>query len=155
VSGAELTTKEQQQRARVVKSNLPRKQLATKLAVKYMPGDTHLFAITTKTKSVVIDKRSKQLMNATKSKNGDVEKVRKLLSGSSESVTGFINGKDQEERTALHRASEDGKTDLVQLLLERGADIEATENQAWTPLHTASNAGNTDVVQLLLDRGQK
>ena len=42
---------------------------------------------------------------------------------------------------------------MVKLLLDRDADLSATENHGCTPLHLACNKGHLEVVELLLDRG--
>ena len=44
-------------------------------------------------------------------------------------------------------------TESVQLLLERGAEIEARNKINCTPLHYAAEKNSTESVQLLLDRG--
>ena len=41
--------------------------------------------------------------------------------------------------------------DLVQLLIEKGAAIDATDKDGWTPLHAACRQGNTNVVLLLVN----
>jgi ankyrin repeat protein len=63
-----------------------------------------------------------------------------------------------------------GHTEVVQLLLKNGADINdigasqdrdncscadmtALGNYHWTPLHMASFKGNTEIAKLLLERG--
>jgi ankyrin repeat protein len=56
------------------------------------------------------------------------------------------------ERTALHFASGSGHQGVVQLLLEKGADIEA-KGFGKTPLHEAVENGHVPVVQLLLANG--
>jgi hypothetical protein len=50
----------------------------------------------------------------------------------------------------LNSASDEGHTDIVQLLLERGADASVPSNDGWTPLHCASSKGHIDIVKLLL-----
>jgi len=50
--------------------------------------------------------------------------------------------------TPLDTAAFNGHTDVVRLLLEKGANIEAT-----TPLHTAAYNGHIGVVRLLLEKG--
>ena len=42
---------------------------------------------------------------------------------------------------------------VVQLLLERGADANARDNDHITPLHLASEDGRLKIVRALLDRG--
>lgn len=57
--------------------------------------------------------------------------------------------------TALHRAvtAIKGTREIVQLLLDNGANIEALGNCAKTPLHLAASWGFTERVELLLQRG--
>ncbi|OWZ13574.1 hypothetical protein PHMEG_00013080 [Phytophthora megakarya] len=56
-------------------------------------------------------------------------------------------------KTALHEAARNGMVDVVSLLLDRGADMNASDNYCWTVLHVAAKSGSVDVVSLLLDRG--
>ena len=60
---------------------------------------------------------------------------------------------DRTDGRTLHEASSSGRIDVVRLLLDRGAAIDATAGDGGTPLHLASSAGHIDVVRLLLDRG--
>lgn len=55
--------------------------------------------------------------------------------------------------TPLGWASLTGDTAIITLLLDRGADIGATDGAGSTPLHHASYFGRTSAVRLLLDRG--
>ena len=64
-----------------------------------------------------------------------------------------MNAKDIQGWTPLHEAAEAGRTDIVQLLLDAGADVEASDKYGRTPLHTACEFGNTTTVQLLLEQG--
>jgi ankyrin repeat protein len=53
----------------------------------------------------------------------------------------------------LNIASHNGYLEIVQLLLDYGADIKtANNNKGWTPLYNASKSGYLKIVQLLLDR---
>jgi hypothetical protein len=58
-------------------------------------------------------------------------------------------------RTALHIAAEKGYTEMVTMLLIRGADMYATGDQFYsrTPLHLACIHGHTAVVRVLVKRG--
>lgn len=60
---------------------------------------------------------------------------------------------DSEGRTALHDAAEDGNADLVQLLLENGADFLLADIYGGTALHMAALHGYDVVVRLLLEKG--
>jgi ankyrin repeat protein len=53
-------------------------------------------------------------------------------------------------RTALHVAASTGKHIAVQLLLERGADVNATDNFGWTSLMYAAEIGTETTVNLML-----
>jgi len=53
----------------------------------------------------------------------------------------------------LHLASSKGKTEIVRLLLDCGANANAEDKNGSTPLHLASSEGETETVRLLLDRG--
>ena len=55
--------------------------------------------------------------------------------------------------TALHNAAGQGHNDIVQLLLSRGASIEAMSSRNCTPLHHAAWFGHTSTVELLLLKG--
>ena len=41
----------------------------------------------------------------------------------------------------------DENEEMVTLLLEEGANIEARDNEGWTPLHAAVSAGNVDIAK--------
>jgi len=55
--------------------------------------------------------------------------------------------------TGLHLAAYFGIETIVQLLLEKGADVNAADQGGWTPLYQASRIGHIDVVKLLLEKG--
>jgi uncharacterized protein len=56
----------------------------------------------------------------------------------------------------LHRAAAlHGSTAIVKILLERGVDIRAVDNECNTALHLAALTGNAMVVKLLCDRGME
>jgi hypothetical protein len=58
-------------------------------------------------------------------KQGELERVRALL----ESDAGLARQKDESGATPLHYATLNGHRHIVQLLLERGADINSTDGQ--------------------------
>ena len=58
-----------------------------------------------------------------------------------------------DNRTALHTAASSGNGEAAQILLERGADREARDEQGYTPLHLAARGGHADTLRLLLRAG--
>jgi ankyrin repeat protein len=62
-----------------------------------------------------------------------------------------LEEKYSDGRTALAMASWRGQTEVVRLLLEKGADRTATNNEEDTPLHEACWRGYDEVAELLLD----
>ena len=55
--------------------------------------------------------------------------------------------------TALHYASSGGHTEIIQLLLDKSAYIDAESPNGTTPLMMAARYGNSKAVQLLIDEG--
>jgi len=53
--------------------------------------------------------------------------------------------------TPLYTASWNGHLEIVKLLLEAKADVNAADTYGLTPLYMASQYGYTEVVKLLLD----
>ncbi|XP_007244232.2 protein phosphatase 1 regulatory inhibitor subunit 16B [Astyanax mexicanus] len=55
--------------------------------------------------------------------------------------------------TAMHQCCIDNYEDMVQLLLNRGASVNAQDNELWTPLHAAATCGHTGLVKILIQHG--
>jgi ankyrin repeat protein len=65
-----------------------------------------------------------------------------------------INSMDKwVDRTPLHIAAEKGMKPIVQMLLERGANIEVQDIDGETALYRAARWGHAPVVSLLLNYG--
>ncbi|KAI8674225.1 hypothetical protein NCS55_00745400 [Fusarium keratoplasticum] len=78
--------------------------------------------------------------------------VRQLLDYTPDD-TSLLSETDEDGRQPLHFACLRGHTDIADLLLQRGADIDARGNARATPLDDACFKGHKDVVELLLSRG--
>ncbi|KAL2785836.1 ankyrin repeat-containing domain protein [Aspergillus keveii] len=55
--------------------------------------------------------------------------------------------------TPLHHAVRGSTIEIVRILLDSGADPNATEDEAWTSLHFAVQKGNVRILKLLVERG--
>ncbi|KAJ5398344.1 hypothetical protein N7509_006457 [Penicillium cosmopolitanum] len=65
---------------------------------------------------------------------------------------------DQREKTGqtpLMRASEGGHEALARILIEKGADIHASDQFGLTALHWAARKGNEEVARILIQKGAK
>jgi ankyrin repeat protein len=60
---------------------------------------------------------------------------------------------DSDGQTPLSWAAQWGQEAIVQLLLEKGADLESKSNNGRTPLSWAAEEGHEAIVQLLLKKG--
>jgi len=59
----------------------------------------------------------------------------------------------QEQQTALHISARLGNVDNVALLLQHGAQPNATSKDLCTALHITAKEGHEDVAVVLLDHG--
>jgi ankyrin repeat protein len=82
---------------------------------------------------------------------GDVETVARMLT----ETPGIIGEFDDEGKTLLHRAALQGRVNVAQLLLNRGAKIDerSRDGNSVTPLHLAASGGHLEMVKQLLRSG--
>ncbi|KAJ4201781.1 hypothetical protein NW767_006319 [Fusarium falciforme] len=66
------------------------------------------------------------------------------------SKTGFVKYK---RRTSLTWAAQEGLTSVVELLVQKGADVNGIDQEDYTPLMRASEAGHQAVVSFLIKEG--
>ena len=77
------------------------------------------------------------------------EEVRELLIAKATNVAD-VNARYYENKTLLHYAAVLSRKDITELLIARGADINAKDNGGNTPLH---NVRSKEVAQLLIAKG--
>ncbi|CAE6911179.1 Ank2, partial [Symbiodinium sp. KB8] len=75
-----------------------------------------------------------------------LETVKLLLAAKAE-----VDAKDENCRTALHRAAQAGNGEPLQALLAAGASVCSADECRWTPMHYASQEGHLQIAKLLLD----
>ncbi|XP_066924835.1 transient receptor potential cation channel subfamily A member 1-like isoform X2 [Clytia hemisphaerica] len=61
----------------------------------------------------------------------------------------LINAPDKEFKTPLHYAAKVGNIEAIEMLLEKNADVDLTDNQERTPIHLAAENGQTRCVTAL------
>ena len=83
-------------------------------------------------------------------KVGDVPLLHKSLD---EGVRINVGYHDDRDATALQLAAETGEEEAVRLLLFRGADFNAKDNDGGTALHRAASKGHEHILRLLLEKG--
>ncbi|XP_043916872.1 poly [ADP-ribose] polymerase tankyrase-1 [Protopterus annectens] len=97
--------------------------------------------------SCVVSGAFRELFEACR--NGDLSRVKKLVDSSN------VNAKDMAGRksTPLHFAAGFGRKDVVEHLLQTGANVHARDDGGLIPLHNACSFGHAEVVSLLLSHG--
>jgi ankyrin repeat protein len=64
-----------------------------------------------------------------------------------------MEARDEDGSTPLLLASKSGTVDVIEVLVELGADIGATDNNGMNVLDVAMNEENEELVMWLLDHG--
>lgn len=65
-----------------------------------------------------------------------------------------VNVRNSYGSTPLHDAAVGGQSEIVAMLLERGAEIDARDQDSGaTPLYNAASWGKLDAVKLLIEKG--
>ncbi|CAF0868234.1 unnamed protein product [Brachionus calyciflorus] len=81
-------------------------------------------------------------------KNGDLETISKYIDSNPKIINNLIKG-----RTFLHYACDYGQKDLIEYLLNRGANINIQDKYCITPLLAAIWENHVSCVKLLLSKG--
>ena len=85
---------------------------------------------------------------------GNIEAVKQHLAAGTD-----VNAKDKDGWSPLHPASYEGHQEIVELLIAKGADVNARvelgPQQGMTPLDSANNSDRTEIVSILRKHGGK
>ena len=85
-------------------------------------------------------------------REGDADRVRKLLdAGADVNVRNANKGRLQ--YTPLHWAAYYGHLEIAEILISRGADLDAEDPDYSTPLYLAAEQGHPKVVEFLVSKG--
>lgn len=79
---------------------------------------------------------------------GDIEEVRRLLM-----LQVSPDSTNEDGLTALHQCCIDDSEEMMKLLIEFGANVNAKDSEQWTPLHAASTCGHLQLVKYLIAKG--
>lgn len=79
--------------------------------------------------------------------DGDATRVKFLINIGQQAR---VNQPNKQGFTALQQSCKDGRIDVVNVLLNHGADINATGRKDRTALHLAATGGYADIVELLI-----
>ena len=81
---------------------------------------------------------------------GDIERIKILIKDD----PGCVNQREEKSGfTPLHKAASNGQIDICKLLIEKGADIHATDHSQRTALHLAAYHGHPEIIKLFIDKG--
>jgi ankyrin repeat protein len=84
---------------------------------------------------------------ATRARNSSPQIV-KYLVGEQKAEVNVAEKSD--DSTPLHNAVEEGNSEIVQFLVDKGADVNAIDKEGWAPLHLAVQERNIEIIKILL-----
>jgi ankyrin repeat protein len=105
-------------------------------------------------KDLTEDEKKKALQDvlAMAASNGEVDRIRKLLSGPAKQYVD-VNVADADGNVPLMYASCFGHAEAVKILTDAGADVNQKDAASWCPLMWAIINSHKDIVKFLLDHG--
>lgn len=79
---------------------------------------------------------------------GDIEEVKRLLS-----MEVDPDSTNDDGLTALHQCCIDNNEEMLKLLIQYKANVNAEDSEKWTPLHAAATCGHINLVAYLINSG--
>ena len=98
---------------------------------------------------IVTTDKDRQIESAIK--NGNADELRRLLKF--QRGRALLNNKDEEGWTSLHHVVAQGQPELVKIILDTGAEVNAQNHAGWTPSHLACSNGRVSCLPLLITAG--
>ena len=95
-------------------------------------------------------KTSKELIALSNAaRTGNIAEVKKHLAAGAD-----VNAKDKDGGTPLHQAARNGHKEVADLLIAKGANVNAVGDLfGGTPLHAAAFGDHKEIVELLIAKG--
>jgi ankyrin repeat protein len=86
---------------------------------------------------------------------GDVEGLENALADARQrgALQAVLGERDLRRQTALHAAAAAGQWEMVSLLVDYGASVNALDGGGESPLHKAAGSGHAETVRALLNAG--
>ena len=81
------------------------------------------------------------------------QKFKKAMGETDLKMKGHLDKAGEEKYTCLHLACKDGRVDVVEFILNNGADFNLRTMERETALHIAAHKGHTEVVKKLVEAG--
>lgn len=87
-------------------------------------------------------------------KNDDLDVIEEILGGNNKELVINATNSSKNGWTALHYAAHKGSEELVELLLDNGANV-STDIRILTPIHLSAMQGNFGCFKLIADKSSK
>ncbi|KAE8783981.1 26S proteasome non-ATPase regulatory subunit 10 [Hordeum vulgare] len=119
------------------------------------PSEKELFlAAESGAASVFASLASADLAAALSLRNEDgrslVHAVTALVAAGGDAVASAVNGKDEEGWAPIHSVASSGNAEIVDILLDHGANVDLTTDAGRTALHYAASKGRLLIAQTLI-----
>eukprot|EP01069_Polyplicarium_translucidae_P001548 Polyplicarium_translucidae@DN1709_c0_g1_i1.p1 len=86
---------------------------------------------------------------------GNVEKMKEQLKKGGKDTDKTVNATNEDGMSPLHRAAQNGNTEVIKFLIDNNANPRVTSKSGETPLHVAAFHRNKDAMAALLKTAAK